>query len=139
MWKLKEPVKIILKRHGLVITQESLARNQTLADVVMEDTVYRQRYGHNFIQTDGAGKDIPAPTKPDQLDIEVNVKKKADALKESKQPASTSTEAKADGMILNVKEAAPESVSQESQQLNRAQRREKLKQQNSGASGVTGK
>lgn len=127
MWTLKDDSKIVIKKHGLVITRQSLARNQALANVVLEDHDLFRKYGHNFVQA-GSGKQAPAP-RPNEVVIEVNVKKKADALKESGEPVSTSTEVQTGGGSLNVNEVKQEPRSGDTQQLNRKQRRERLKQQ----------
>lgn len=116
MWKLKEPVKIYLKRHRVQVTQESLAKNQDLAQIILDDPSYFAAYGHNLVNTDGA----PAKQKDESgITINVDVKKKADAEKEtklqseqSKPTVSISTNQQSDGMSLKLNAGKQESTSQ---------------------------
>lgn len=144
MYKLVKPVKIVTR--GVVITQEALKRNPSLANIIMDDARLRAAYGHNFEQVGGHEKTIT-----------VTAKKKAEALKESPgmktliatdflrnlestasvEPVSTSTEVPTGGQSLNVNEVKPESKSEDTKHMNRKQRREKLKEQKSGVSEVT--
>lgn len=112
MWKLKEPVKIILKRHGVVVTQESLTKNQALAELILNDPSYFAAYGHNIINTEGQpAKQAEEPG----ITIHVDVKKKAEVEKlqseQSKPSASTSTPQQTDGMSLNLSAGKQESGS----------------------------
>lgn len=122
MWKLKENVTIVDKKAGLLINSDLLAKNQSLAEIVLQDESLRAKWGHNFIQV---GEHKKQPVK-NELEIEVNVKKKEVVLKESKAHVSTSTEAKTGGMNLNVSEGKQESKSGDSQPLNRRERRAAL-------------
>lgn len=121
MWTLKEPVKIVLKKEGVIITRKTLDENQALADLVFNDPLNNARYGHNFKE---GNYDPKAKVTPKQAGntIEVNVKKKADLkealkLEPSKPTALTSTEVQNDGMSLNVNEGKPELKSTGSQHL----------------------
>lgn len=144
MYTLKEDVTIFIKSHGLLITRDLLAKNQGLADVVLGDDFLRQKYGHNFLFNKKPIEQSKIKPKGG-IEIEVKVKKKADALKESQQAqvtstpsASTLTEAGTGGPVLSTSEKEQPSQSSDSKPLNRAQRREKLKQQKSAASEAIG-
>lgn len=115
MWQLKEPVKVISKKHRLIISRETLKADPGLADLVMNDPELRAKYGHNFKEV-GTKEELETG----EVVIPVDFKKKAEVtgsvsetLPES---ASTSTEAPNDGMRLNVSEVKPQSPSQGSQQ-----------------------
>lgn len=109
MWKLKEPVKIVLKKKGVVITTKTLEDDPTLALLVLDDPDLKKKYGHNFIE---AKERVHVSTDT----IPVNLKKKADSVQPTLKPTVlTSTEVQTDGMSLNVKDSKQESKSQDSQ------------------------
>lgn len=115
MWTLKSDVKIVLRRHGLIVTQKTLKANQHLAEIILNDPVYNAQYGHNL---EGEGK---TKAQEETKTIEVTVKKKAEVTSPQPPPTSspyvsTSTEVKTGGMNLNVSEQRPESKSKDSGQ-----------------------
>lgn len=116
MYTLKEPVKIVLKNKGVVITKESLKADQSLAELVLDNPELSIKYGHNFLFN---GQ--PVSEKKEET-IPVTMKKKVTEPESPQQPpksmpsASTSTEAKTGGMQLNVSEQKQESPSKDSGQ-----------------------
>lgn len=142
MYRLKNDVKIVLKRHNVTVTQKSLAGNQHLATLILEDPIYNARYGHNLEEVgDGGARATfkPNPANPkigqDAIEIQVNVKKKP----ESEVTASASTEIPSDGEDLSRSEQRPESKSQGSGLLKQVTQKEDFGKKKSGASGHTKK
>lgn len=124
MYTLKENVKIVLKRYGVIVTRETLARNQKLADMILDDPHYNAQYGHNIVKgeyhpTMKVAKIEKTEKTEESGTIVVNVKKKArkDQQPETSKPsASTSTEAATGGMTLNISEQGQPSLLKDSGQ-----------------------
>lgn len=144
MWTLKNNVKIVLKRHGLIVTKETLAKNQALANVILEDAVYNAHYGHNLVQLDtSAAQETQA--REDEDVIAVNIKKKADALREQEESESATSEdtaltfdnAGTDGMVLKFKERKRRSRSNGSRRQKAASAKDASAGKNSDASAAT--
>lgn len=115
MWTLKDPVKIVLKKEGVVITKDLLQKDQSLADLILNNEDYKKRYGHNLVQR-GVPKEETG-----EITIPVTAKKKAETVTESApvtlpESSSTLTAAPTGGMTLNVREEKPKSPSQGSKQ-----------------------
>lgn len=115
MWQLKEPVKVVSKKHRLIISRETLKADPGLADMVMNDPELFKKYGHNFKQV-GTKEELETG----EVVIPVDFKKKAEVIDSESEilteSASTLTEVPNDGMRLNVSEVKPPSPSQGSQQ-----------------------
>lgn len=117
MYRLKEDVKIILKRDSAIVTRESLAKNQNLATLILEDPFYSQRYGHLIEEVGTNGKAKKPNVQPktighDPFTIEVNVKKKpVEQSTESQPTASQLTEIPTGGEDLKPSEQKPVSKS----------------------------
>lgn len=117
MYRLKEDVKIILKRDSAIVTRESLAKNQNLATLILEDPFYSQRYGHLIEEVGTNGKAKKPNVQPktighDPFTIEVNVKKKpVEQSPESQDTAFQLTETPKDGGNLIENAPKPESKS----------------------------
>jgi hypothetical protein len=144
MWTLKENIKIILRRHGLIITREALANNQSLAEIILNDPLYSARYGHNLVRTDDPKTPQAPPTIENEEVIEVNIKKKGNIMKEQGQQldlfgdsALTFDNAGNDGMVLNVKEAAPRSKSNASKRSRPTGAKDGSQQKSSDVSAAT--
>lgn len=142
MYKLKNDVKIVLKRHNVTVTQKALAGNQHLATLILEDPIYNARYGHNLEEVgDGGARATfkPDPANPkigqDAIEIQVNVKKKP----ESEVTASASQETPTDGEDLKQSEVKPVSKSHGSGLLKQTIQKEDFVKKKSGASGHTKK
>lgn len=139
MYRLKEDVKIILRRHSVVVTKESLAKNQNLATLILEDPQYHSRYGH-LIEEVTNGKVIKPKIQPqtighDPFTIEVNVKKKP----ESQPTASQLTETPTDGGNLIENAPKPESKSTGSGLLKQVTKSTSSEKKKSAASEATKK
>lgn len=98
MWKLKDNVKIVLKRHRVVVDQKSLAANQNLAHLITEDPKYNSDYGHNLVWTGDNAPNKKTANPNANIEISVNVKKKPKEEETKSEPtSSTLTEAQTDG------------------------------------------
>lgn len=127
MWTLIEPVRIVIKKEGIIITQDALEKNQDLAMIVMNNEEYKKKWGHNFKEVEGTrlrdrGKTTVLNDRPDEIIIPVDIKKKPkaeSAPQKLPESVSTSTEVSTDGQNLNKSESgrvSPSADSKESKQ-----------------------
>ena len=118
MWTLKRNITILIKKEGIRINRVELEKNQDLAELVLNNPEYNEKWGHNFEQVDSTRlRDRKSATvKPDEI-IQVDIKKKTGLASEKSEGfVSTSNAPLTDGMTLNFNEQGQQSPSAGSKQ-----------------------